>query len=404
RHRLIVTDPPYYDDVPYAELSEFFYVWERRVLSAFFPEVFNTSKVDTGDEISVGGDRSPKLFYARLKEAFVNMYSALEDDGLLVLFFAHKSLDVWEEVVDMLSDVGFHITSATPLSTESVANLVARNKRSVYYSLVLTARKRVGGRMNTLSGIRGEIGREIERSLGKVTKLDYRAGELYLWSVGVALRVITGYSKVASFGSESVGATALRYAQEVLVKLLLASDMVKVLGRRVNVDRDTSFYLSVLKDKGVELDSDDLNMYVKSLGLDEEAIFGKKLVVKVGSGKSGGGNRTIYRLNDAFSRASVFGVSGEDVIEGSAQIDWVHRAIIDYSKKNQLGVVEEYARKAGVSVQDFLGVIKMVNYYRHFKVAGGVGDEEYRVTSKILDAYEKFGASGSLDRWMPSGG
>ncbi|MFP3131009.1 MAG: DNA methylase [Nitrososphaeria archaeon] len=392
KYSLIVTDPPYYDDVAYGELSEFFYVWERRILEDFFPEAFSTSHVDVSESIDACGDRSPDTFYSRLEAALANIYSALKDDGLLVLFYAHRSMEVWRSVADILWKVGFQITSAIPLSTENENNVIAQGKRNIYYSLVLTARKRREKLETTLGALEEEIEKEIRDRLEYVREFNYKQGELFLWAVGVALRVVTKYEKIESFSAESVASTALEYAQRVTLSVFLREDMKSVLGREINLDRETQFYLAVLKGGTRELDNDEFNRLVKSSGVIEDELLRKGLVVKRGGEKA----RMIVR--DAFERAGE--VEGYDRIKGSSIIDEIHRCFVAFNRKPGFDVIEEHAKKAALPLPDFLGVIKMINYYCDLSKA--LSGAECVVSGRILDAEKRYLGTrgGNLDKWL----
>ena len=92
---LVITDPPYMDDVQYAELSDFFYVWLYPALKDFYVELPSMAPIEEDVSISWGrfGNLQPaKDFYKKaLTESFKQIYKSLKDDGLLVLFFAHSS-------------------------------------------------------------------------------------------------------------------------------------------------------------------------------------------------------------------------------------------------------------------------------------------------------------------------
>jgi len=378
--------------VPYGELSEFFYVWERRILEDFFPEAFSASHVDVSESIDACGDRSPDTFYSRLEAALANLYSALEDDGLLVLFYAHRSMDVWMSVADILWKVGFQITSAIPLFTENENNVIAQGKYHIYYSLVLTARKRRERLETTLGALEEEIEREIRGRLELVREFNYKQGELFLWAVGVALRVVTKYEKIESFSAESVASTALEHAQRVTLSMFLGEDMKSVLGREINLDRETQFYLAVLKGGTRELDSDEFNRFVKSSGVIEGELLRKGLVVKRG------GKKVRMVVRDAFERAGE--VEGYDRIKGSSIIDEIHRCFVDFNRKPGFDVVEEHAKNAALSLPDFLGVVKMIDHYCHS--AEALRGAECAVSGRILDAAKRYLGTrgGNLDKWL----
>jgi len=132
---LVITDPPYLDDVAYGEISEFFYVWLYRALKDYYPELPQPTPIDEDLVLSkgrFGGNESlAKAFYINgMKKAFKNIYNALKDDGLLVVVFAHSSPEAWNMLLEILREAKFRITSSYVVHTESIANVLARGKTS----------------------------------------------------------------------------------------------------------------------------------------------------------------------------------------------------------------------------------------------------------------------------------
>jgi len=378
KYKLIVTDPPYYDDKPYGEISEFFYVWDRYILEDLFPE-FSSSKVDVSESIDALGDRTPEIFYSRLESALLNLYNSLDDNGLLVLFFAHSNLQVWEHVLDSLYRVGFHITSAIPLATENENNVIARGKRSVYYSLVLTARKRLNNLETEERQILDEIREEIERNYESISRLSYERGELYLWAVGVALSVVTKYSKIKSFSTKRISETALNYAQTVASSIFLEKDMDKIIGRRLNLDEETLFYLSVLSGGKRELDTDTFNQLLKaSKNIDQNSLERKKLIRKTS------GKKIFIIVNDAYSRSEIIEREGITDIMGNSAVDWVHRCVIRFNARPGMSIVEDHAKGAGMSIEDFQDLLKIIHFYES-KMKDQERGKEYNTIGNILD-------------------
>jgi len=135
---IIVTDPPYYDDVQYGELSEFFYVWERKALEGFH----DLGDVPKAEDMSVGGNRDAEFFQKMFKLSCIRMHNSLKDGGILVMFFAHSSLDAWDFVIHSLQKASFRITATWPVHTESTTNPLARGHASMMSSIIIVARKR----------------------------------------------------------------------------------------------------------------------------------------------------------------------------------------------------------------------------------------------------------------------
>jgi adenine-specific DNA methylase len=146
KYDIVLTDPPYMDDVPYGEVSEFFYVWLIKLLKEYYPELPDRVPIDEDLVYSkgrFGGDSSLAMrFYKRgLEAAFQRIYDVLKDDGLLIVFFAHSSTEAWELLLDVLRKARFRVISSYAIHTESIANVLARGKTSFMSSIVLACRK-----------------------------------------------------------------------------------------------------------------------------------------------------------------------------------------------------------------------------------------------------------------------
>lgn len=122
---LVLTDPPYYDAIPYADLSDFFYIWMRRTVGAAYESEFRERITDKCQELiqhaaRTGGDNAAaKLRYENgMAEAFRSARDCLRDDGRLVIVFAHKHPDAWETLVSSIIRAGFAVDGSWPIETE----------------------------------------------------------------------------------------------------------------------------------------------------------------------------------------------------------------------------------------------------------------------------------------------
>ena len=140
----VITDPPYYDNVPYADLSDFFYVWFKRAIGDLFPELFLTPLTPKKLEIvaNKGRQDNPKEFFETLlTQAFQEIYRVLKPDGIAIFVYAHKSTTGWESMLDSLIQAGFTITSSWPINTEMKSRLRARTSAALASSIYLICRK-----------------------------------------------------------------------------------------------------------------------------------------------------------------------------------------------------------------------------------------------------------------------
>ncbi len=144
----IFTDPPYYDNIGYSSLSDFFYVWLKRTIGDLHPELFSTplapkSLEAVQDHNRQGGNAKAKVFFeAKLTEAFQEMYRVLKPEGIAIIVFAHKTTEAWETVIKALLVAGLYPTASWPIDTERVARMNAQDTASMASSIYLVCRKR----------------------------------------------------------------------------------------------------------------------------------------------------------------------------------------------------------------------------------------------------------------------
>jgi len=145
---LVCIDPPYYNNVQYAELSDYFYVWQRRTLHDLYPELFRrrlTNKIDEAvanparDGSAAGAARQ----YERLMgEIFAECRRVLKDGGIMTVMFTHKTQGAWEALTRSLIESGWTITSSMPVESESADSTHQKDMASAASSIFLTCRKR----------------------------------------------------------------------------------------------------------------------------------------------------------------------------------------------------------------------------------------------------------------------
>jgi putative DNA methylase len=154
----IITDPPYYDAIPYSDVMDFFYVWLRRCLFGMSPEMDAAFADQLGpkwdhdagdgelidDSSRFGGDKaaSKKNFEDGMAAVFRRCHGALEPDGILVIVFANKNPDAWETLVGALIRAGFVVDGSLPIQTEQSSRMRAISSAALSSSVWLVCRKR----------------------------------------------------------------------------------------------------------------------------------------------------------------------------------------------------------------------------------------------------------------------
>ena len=148
---ILFTDPPYYDSVPYADLSDFFYVWQRRLLGARFPSLFGAKLTPKDEEAIWNPSRihrpssAPKdkaFFEEKMRQSLSEARRVTRPDGIGIVVFAHKSTEGWEAILSALVDAGWIGTASWPLDTELGTRMNAMGTASLASSIHIVCRPR----------------------------------------------------------------------------------------------------------------------------------------------------------------------------------------------------------------------------------------------------------------------
>ena len=149
---LVVMDPPYYDNVMYAELSDFFYVWLKRTAGYVYPELFRRALTDKEHEAVANpakfrGQKAPKElanqdYRERMAAIFAECRRVLKPDGIMTLMFTHKATGAWDALTKGLMEAGFVITASWPVNTEAEGSLHIKDKSAANSTIFLICRPR----------------------------------------------------------------------------------------------------------------------------------------------------------------------------------------------------------------------------------------------------------------------
>jgi adenine-specific DNA methylase/very-short-patch-repair endonuclease len=199
----IVTDPPYYATIQYSELSDFFYVWQKRVLGDIFPELYFSELTDKDREAVANpsrfrnmGESAEELanrdYEAKMALAFAEYFRVLRDDGVMTVQFNHKDSGAWDVLAKSLIDAGFEITASWAVSTENPQNLHQAQKNSVSSTVLLVCRKRDPNSGSAWwDDLRPELANLVEQRAPEFEANDISGIDLYLSAFGPALNVFS---------------------------------------------------------------------------------------------------------------------------------------------------------------------------------------------------------------------
>jgi adenine-specific DNA methylase len=206
---LVLTDPPYYDAIPYSDLMDFFYIWARRCLHGVTDEIDQVCAAETApkwdqdandgelidDSSRHGGDavRSKAIYEDGMARAFQSSCALLRPAGRLVVVFANKQPDAWETLVSAIIRAGFCVDGSWPIQTERVGRMRSMSSAALASSVWLVCRKRdAAARPGWDHIVLEEMRRGIAQSLREFWDAGIRGPDFVWAATGPALEA---YSK-----------------------------------------------------------------------------------------------------------------------------------------------------------------------------------------------------------------
>ena len=198
---VVVMDPPYYDNVMYAELSDFFYVWLKRTAGHVVPELFTRQLTDKDNEAvanpaKFAGQKGAKAlarrdYQDRMARIFEECRRVLKPNGIMTLMFTHKATGAWDALTKGLMQAGFTITASWPINTEAEGSLHIKNKSAANSTIFLVCRPRTADIANDATDYWEDVEPLVARAVRARVEEFQAAGiggvDLYLASFGPAL-------------------------------------------------------------------------------------------------------------------------------------------------------------------------------------------------------------------------
>ncbi|WP_135230541.1 DUF1156 domain-containing protein [Deinococcus fonticola] len=320
----IITDPPYYDAVPYSGLSDYFYVWLKINVPASLALHFRTPLTPKSGEIVQNpsrhnGDReAAKLYYERLmSNSFSEMHRVLKESGEATIVFAHKSTEAWETLIAALIKAGFLVQASWPLKTEMQGRTVSHNAAALASSTFLNCTKRTAGGVGYFNDVRRDMIAAIQPQLAEFWASGIRGADFFMSAIGPGLEAYSRHDEVRRVSGEVVSVG--EFLDEVR-KIVMEFALGQVLGAKSMgaVDAPTQFALLSLWGYGPELPSDEARKLAQSVGRELTDIQDSGLVVVKGE------KATVQGLK-ARSKDKALGLSksGEKV----PMVDAMHKAV-----------------------------------------------------------------------------
>jgi len=279
----VFTDPPYYDNVAYAYLSDFFYVWLKRSIGEHFPDLFVTPTTPKKQEIiadKFSSGKTREFFEKALSDSFKEMHRVLKPGGIAVIVYAHKTTSGWETMLNSLVNAGLVVTASWPIHTEMKNRLRAAASAALASSIYMVCRKTERQPLGYYSELQPKIKARIEEKLQQFWNEGIAGGDFFISAIGPAMETFSQYEKVEKYSGEKVTtAELLDYIRTVstdfIVKKLLKD------ASSASIDNESKFYLTY---RWTHLDNtvpfDDAMKLAHAEGINLEELWGAHGFVK----------------------------------------------------------------------------------------------------------------------------
>ena len=210
---VISTDPPYYDNIGYADLSDFFYVWLRRALKPVFPDLFATLAVPKSEELVAtpyrhgSKEKAERFFLEGMTQAMHGLAEQAHPAFPVTIYYAFKQSETddaegttntgWDSFLDAVMRAGFAISGTWPLRTEGAGRMIASGTNALASSIILVCRPRAASAQTaTRREFVTALKAELPVALGHLQRGNIAPVDLAQAAIGPGMAVYTRYSKV----------------------------------------------------------------------------------------------------------------------------------------------------------------------------------------------------------------
>jgi len=341
----VVTDPPYYDAMAYADLSDFFYVWLKRTLGDIFPANFATPQTPKSEECTAlkhhhanDASRAKQHFEDKLRQIF----DAIEHQtsGTVCIMFAHQSTEAWTTLCKAIIGARMNITGSWAMDTELTNRVLGLAGSVLASSVTVSCKPAIRNGFGDYRNIRLAINEKVENEVAELYALGFRGADLLTACFGKAVGEFGNYEKVEKAdGSEVTVAELLKMTRESAFNALL---------KGFQGDDYTKFYIGWLELNGfAETDFDDAAQFTRvSMPFNVNDLFTHEIFVKNGNKQS---------LADFIYRNSRVKSLGEKL--DSTLIDKVHKAMWLYKAGNRPLLLEFLSRMGAFAESPFWRVL-----------------------------------------------
>ncbi len=397
----ITVDPPYYDNVQYAELSDFFYVWLKRSIGHLYPEFFRDELTNKDDEavanparfVSMGKKKkelAEQDYENKMTAAFREMYRVLRPEGSLTVMFTHKKVEAWNTLASALINAGFVIKASWPVHTESEHSLHQAKKNAAASTILLVCRKRetvqLSGEATWWDDLAPRVREAARQKAEEFSAQGINGVDLYISTFGPALSIISEHWPVlTSEVDPKTGQpkplrpeTALDLAREEVVRLRKQGLLA---GRDVRFDPVTDWYLMAWDAfHAEEFPYDEGRKLAIALGVDMDRLImtSKRLAIK----KS---NSVVVQVP---AKRNKEGMVDPDLVTFEHWIDAAHTTMLVY-EEDGAGACDVFLRKANLKNDNTFKALlqSMINAIPRARIKGKFARPEAETLENIRLAF-----------------
>lgn len=341
----VVTDPPYYDAIAYADLSDFFYVWLKRTLGDIYPFNFATPQTPKAEECTAlkhhhnnNGEEAKAHFEHKLTQIFDTIEHQTSD--IVSIMFAHQSTEAWTTLCNAILDARMNITGSWPVDTEMANRSLGLAGAVLASSVTVSARPVQRQGYGNYRDVKKAIQNTVSKEVNELYQLGFRGADLLTACFGQAVSEFGKYEKVEKAdGSEVTVAELLEMARESAFNALL---------KGFDGDEFTKFYIGWLQLYGfVESNFDDAAKFSRvGLSINVSELFTEHILIKNGN------KQTLGTFEQRLQAKPSLGEKMDSFL-----IDQVHKAMSLYKGTNRSVLLQYIGSRASSPDNSFWRVV-----------------------------------------------
>ncbi|MBE3095473.1 MAG: DUF1156 domain-containing protein [Actinobacteria bacterium] len=244
---IVSTDPPYYDNICYGDLSDFFYIWLRRILGPLYPDLFGTLLTPKNEEITAmsyrfNGDKQKarENFTIKLEKSFKIIKEQLSNDYPMTIYYAFKQQEIqdnedseitisstgWESILQSLINAGYIISGTWPIRTEMVSRQLSIGSNALTSSILIVCRVRSElASLSTRRDFIKELKKEFPPALKNLQDAGIAPVDMAQSAIGPGMAVFSSFSKILEAdGNPMTIKTALQIINQELDSYLVEQE------------------------------------------------------------------------------------------------------------------------------------------------------------------------------------